>query len=257
MLCRGNLHLIFSHLHSSFSLSSSDLITYTLSFPMSTNTRLDGQAVALSGPIAPHSVLDTTPGHRCEAAGVQRGKGTGGGHDMATVMERGVVTTVGRGRPGAGRPSHLPLTLYDLITAIQDVVGPEDDQLVVATVRLLLQSGRLTRCRTGRVVQRASCLAAHASADSSRRRGQSWGIPWRGRAGTPLPPRHPCAGIITGGFSRRNGAPDHFSQGPWGRARWSEGRDRSPPATGRRGVPVRRGGCPGEPPLKGSRGRCR
>jgi hypothetical protein len=49
-----------------------------------------------------------------------------------------------RGRPGEARPSRLPLTLYDLITAIQDVVGPEDDGLAVATVRHLLRSGRLT-----------------------------------------------------------------------------------------------------------------
>ena len=57
---------------------------------------------------------------------------------MATVMDRSAVTTVGRGRPGAARPSRRPITLADLITAIQDVVGPEDDGLVVATVRHLL-----------------------------------------------------------------------------------------------------------------------
>ena len=68
---------------------------------------------------------------------------------MATVMDRGAVTPVGRGRPGAARPSRLPLTLADLITAIQDVVGPEDDGLVVATVRHLLRSGRLTGLGTG------------------------------------------------------------------------------------------------------------
>jgi hypothetical protein len=32
----------------------------------------------------------------------------------------------------------------DLITALQDVVGAEDDGLVVATVRHLLEAGRLT-----------------------------------------------------------------------------------------------------------------
>jgi hypothetical protein len=62
---------------------------------------------------------------------------------MATVMDRGAVTTVGRGRRGASRPSHRPITLSDLITAIQDVVGPEDDALVVATVAHLLRSRRL------------------------------------------------------------------------------------------------------------------
>jgi hypothetical protein len=63
---------------------------------------------------------------------------------MATVMERGAVTTVGSGRQGRAMPSRFPITLYDLITAIQDVAGPEDDGLVVATVRHLLRSGQLT-----------------------------------------------------------------------------------------------------------------
>ena len=44
---------------------------------------------------------------------------------MAIVTDRGRVTTVGRGRPGAARPSPLPTTLYDLITAIQDVVSAD------------------------------------------------------------------------------------------------------------------------------------
>jgi len=50
---------------------------------------------------------------------------------------------VRRGSSGAGMPSRRPITLYDLIAAIQEVVGPEDDGLVVATVRNLLQSGQL------------------------------------------------------------------------------------------------------------------
>jgi hypothetical protein len=68
---------------------------------------------------------------------------------VTTVMDRGAVTTMGKGRPGAARPSHPPITLADLITAIQDVVGPEEDALVVATVRHLLQSGRLTALGIG------------------------------------------------------------------------------------------------------------
>jgi hypothetical protein len=63
---------------------------------------------------------------------------------MATLMARRTLTSLGRGRPGAARPSFLPPTLADLITAIQDVAGPEDDGLVVATVRHLLGAGRLT-----------------------------------------------------------------------------------------------------------------
>jgi hypothetical protein len=62
---------------------------------------------------------------------------------MATMMDRGAVTSVGRGRQGAARSSSRRLTLADLITTIQDVVGPENDKLVVATVRHLLRSGRL------------------------------------------------------------------------------------------------------------------
>ena len=76
---------------------------------------------------------------------------------MPTVIGRGTGTTIRRGRPGATRPSHLPITLYDLIAAIQDVMGPEDDEVVVATVQHFLRSGRLTgrgartrRCPTPR-----------------------------------------------------------------------------------------------------------
>jgi hypothetical protein len=75
---------------------------------------------------------------------VQQWSGITGGHDMATVMDCGAGSPVGTGRPGTVRPTPFPLTLYDLITAIQDVVGPEDDGLVVATVRHLLRSVRLT-----------------------------------------------------------------------------------------------------------------
>jgi hypothetical protein len=63
---------------------------------------------------------------------------------MATARAHRAGTPIGRGRPGAARPARHPITLADLITAIQDVVGPEDDGLVVATVRHLLGSGRLT-----------------------------------------------------------------------------------------------------------------
>ena len=42
---------------------------------------------------------------------------------MATLTDHGRVTTVGRGTPGAARPSPLPTTVYDLITAIEDIVS--------------------------------------------------------------------------------------------------------------------------------------
>jgi hypothetical protein len=63
---------------------------------------------------------------------------------MVTVVAHRARTYVGRGRLGAARPLRRPLTLADLITAVQDVVGPEGDGLVVATVRHLLRSGRVT-----------------------------------------------------------------------------------------------------------------
>jgi hypothetical protein len=53
----------------------------------------------------------------------------------ATVATDGVV---------AARPLRLTTTLYELLAAIQEVVGPDEDALLVATVRHLLQSGRLT-----------------------------------------------------------------------------------------------------------------
>jgi hypothetical protein len=76
---------------------------------------------------------------------------------MATVRARRAGIPEGRGKPGAGKPFQLPLTLYDLIAAIQDIVGPGHDELVVATVRGLLRSGQVTRCGTGGVAERARC----------------------------------------------------------------------------------------------------
>ena len=52
--------------------------------------------------------------------------------------------TVAMDGVGAARPPRLTTTLYELLAAIQDVVGPDEDALIGATVRHLLQSGRLT-----------------------------------------------------------------------------------------------------------------
>jgi hypothetical protein len=68
---------------------------------------------------------------------------------MATVRDCGTVTTTGKGRPREARPSRLSITLADLITAVQDVVGPGDDELVVATVRHLLGAARFLGCGAG------------------------------------------------------------------------------------------------------------
>jgi hypothetical protein len=64
---------------------------------------------------------------------------------MATSRTRSALKSVGRKRPEAVRPSRLAVSLADLITVMQDVVGPGDDGLVVATVRHLLRAGRLTK----------------------------------------------------------------------------------------------------------------
>ena len=63
---------------------------------------------------------------------------------MAPMMERTMVATGAMEMPRATPPPRLTTTLYDLITALQDVVAPDDDVLVVATVVHLLRSGRLT-----------------------------------------------------------------------------------------------------------------
>ena len=43
-----------------------------------------------------------------------------------------------------GKTQTLTTTLYDLIAAIQEVVGPHDDALVVATTRHILHAGHAT-----------------------------------------------------------------------------------------------------------------
>ena len=63
---------------------------------------------------------------------------------MSHVMASSQRATVATDRGGAKRSLRLTTTLYELLAAIQNVVGPEEDALVVATVRHLLQSGRLT-----------------------------------------------------------------------------------------------------------------
>jgi hypothetical protein len=62
---------------------------------------------------------------------------------MSTALEVGEMVTVATGMQGVAAPSRRTMTLYDLIAALQDVVGP-DDTLVVATVAHLLRSGRCT-----------------------------------------------------------------------------------------------------------------
>jgi hypothetical protein len=73
---------------------------------------------------------------------------------MHTVMTPSKVEAVETGVQKAATPSYFTTTLYDVMTAIQDAVGPGDDARVVAIVVHLLRSGRLTRrgtaCTRGR-----------------------------------------------------------------------------------------------------------
>ena len=59
---------------------------------------------------------------------------------MHTVMESSTVAGVPTGRTGGQIPARIITSLYELIASIQEVVDPQDDALVVATVVHLLQS---------------------------------------------------------------------------------------------------------------------
>jgi hypothetical protein len=72
---------------------------------------------------------------------------------MSTVIEVGEMATGAMGRQKGATPSRYTTTLYDLMMATQDVVGPGNDALAVATMVHLLQSGRLTWLRTDHVLR--------------------------------------------------------------------------------------------------------
>jgi hypothetical protein len=63
---------------------------------------------------------------------------------MQTALISSKVEKGGTAGYEEATPSRYTTTLYALLTAIQEVVGPEDDAQVIATVVHLLQSGRLT-----------------------------------------------------------------------------------------------------------------
>jgi hypothetical protein len=63
---------------------------------------------------------------------------------MCTGLESGQGDTVALTVWGAAPPSRITTTLYEVRTALQDGVGPDDDALVMATVVYLLRSGWLT-----------------------------------------------------------------------------------------------------------------
>jgi hypothetical protein len=70
---------------------------------------------------------------------------------MATVMDVGEMATVAMGMQRIETPSRRTTTLYNVMAALQDAVGPDDDALVVATAVHLLRSGRLTMLETASI----------------------------------------------------------------------------------------------------------
>jgi hypothetical protein len=67
-----------------------------------------------------------------------------GGNSMDAVVSpyKAQAVTSGAGVKEA-QPSIITTTLYDLVVAIQDVVGSDEDALVVATLTHLLESGQI------------------------------------------------------------------------------------------------------------------
>jgi hypothetical protein len=65
-------------------------------------------------------------------------------HTVIDPFKDGGVVTV---EPSGGKdaaPATITTTLYDLIAALQEVVDPGEEALVVATVVSMLRAGRLT-----------------------------------------------------------------------------------------------------------------
>lgn len=65
---------------------------------------------------------------------------------MALMRKGAEIVTGIPGRQQEGARACLTTTLYDLITALQEVVGTTNDALVVSTVAQLVRAGRLTWC---------------------------------------------------------------------------------------------------------------
>ncbi len=63
---------------------------------------------------------------------------------MRTVIDASEETSVETVVTATDRPATLTTTLYDLIAAVQDVAGPDNDALIVAAVQHLLRAGLVT-----------------------------------------------------------------------------------------------------------------
>jgi hypothetical protein len=57
------------------------------------------------------------------------------------MMKSGEVEVSAKGVKQEETPTRLTTTLYELIAALQDIVAPDADALVVATVMHLLRAG--------------------------------------------------------------------------------------------------------------------
>jgi hypothetical protein len=85
---------------------------------------------------------------------------------MSTVMAPDTRLTGPIAGQEAARPSRHTTTLYDVIAALQDGVGPEEDTQVVATVVHLLRSEQLTELRADRVRRGAAPRAVKRAGES-------------------------------------------------------------------------------------------
>ena len=63
---------------------------------------------------------------------------------MSTVIDTSAATAVATVVTAERPVATITTTLYDLIAAVQDAAGPENDAMVVATVQHMLRCGRAT-----------------------------------------------------------------------------------------------------------------
>jgi hypothetical protein len=82
----------------------------------------------------------------------------------------------------------LQTTLYDLIEALQEVVAPDEDGLVVRTIARLFDAGRITFLTADTGITRA----ARAEASGGHTPSHSHVSPWQGTEGI-IPPSSRCA----------------------------------------------------------------
>ncbi len=63
---------------------------------------------------------------------------------MYGAIDHCKIQTASHGMEEKETPGILTTTLYDLIAVLQDVLGPDEDELVVASVVHMLSSGGIT-----------------------------------------------------------------------------------------------------------------